>query len=139
MEMPANAGIGALAARSAVRGAGDYDAGQLAFAFERLGGALGVSVAADWIGFNTTVLADRTGPAAALLAAVVGAARLEESAVGRERQLMVEEANQVADDMVRFPLQLAFEGAFGRTGYGLPVGGLPETLEAIGGDAVRRY
>jgi zinc protease len=139
MEMPANAGIGALAARSAVRGAGDYDAGQLAFAFERLGGALGVSVAADWIGFNTTVLADRTGPAAALLAAVVGAARLEESAVGRERQLMVEEANQVADDMVRFPLQLAFEGAFGRTGYGLPVGGLPETLEAIGGDVVRRY
>lgn len=139
METPATAGVGALAARSAVRGAGDYDAGQLAFAFERLGGALGVSIAADWVGFNTTVLADRTGQAAALLAAVTGAARLEESDVGRERQLMIEEANQVADDMVRFPLQLAFEGAFGRAGYGLPVGGLPETLEAIGVERVRQY
>ena len=39
-EPPAQAGLGALTARSAVRGAGDLDAGALAFAFERLGGTL---------------------------------------------------------------------------------------------------
>jgi len=37
----------------------------------------------------------------------------------------------VADDMFRYPFQLAFAGAFGDAGYGLPVSGLPETLATI--------
>ena len=44
---------------------------------------------------------------------------------------MVAEAEQVADDMFRFPFQLAFAVAFGESGYGLPVAGLPETLASI--------
>ena len=44
---------------------------------------------------------------------------------------MIAEAEQVADDMFRYPFQLAFAAAFGERGYGLPVGGLPETLPAI--------
>ena len=37
---------------------------------------------------------------------------------------MVAEAEQVADDMFRYPFQLAFAAAFGEQGYGLPVAGL---------------
>jgi zinc protease len=44
---------------------------------------------------------------------------------------MVSEAEQVADDMFRYPFQLAFAGAFGNAGYGLPVSGLPDTLAKI--------
>ena len=51
--------------------------------------------------------------------------------MARERGLMIAEAQQVADDMFRYPFQLAFAAAFGDEGYGLPVGGLPHTLPAI--------
>ena len=57
-------GLGALTVRSAVRGAGDLDAGALAFAFERLGGTLSPSAASDWLGFGTSVLAEHLAEAA---------------------------------------------------------------------------
>lgn len=52
---------------------------------------------------------------------------------------MIEEALQVADDMFRFPVQLAFRAAFNETGYGLPVHGLPETLKGIEPQQVREF
>lgn len=130
-EHPGQAGIGVLALRSAVRGAGELDAAGLAFGFERLGGSLGVSAASDWLGFTTSVLVDRMKEAAHLLHLVMTEAALADDDVIRERTLMLEEALQVADDMFRFPFQLAFRAAFGERGYGLPVSGLPETLPAI--------
>ena len=67
LELPTEAGLGSLALRSAIRGAGQYDAEQLALAFERLGGSLGASTATDWLGMGTTVMSERLAPAAALL------------------------------------------------------------------------
>ncbi|MEP6689066.1 MAG: insulinase family protein [Gemmatimonadales bacterium] len=131
LDPPAQAGLGALTVRSAVRAAGDLDAAALAFALERLGGTLSPVAASDWLGFGTTVLAEHLAPAAALLSLVHTSPRLEEDDVARERGLMVAEAQQVADDMFRFPFQLAFAAAFGGEGYGLPVAGLPHTLPAI--------
>jgi len=131
LDPPAQAGLGALTVRSAVRGAGELDAGALAFAFERLGGTLGPVAATDWLGFGTTVLAEHLAEAASLLHLVYASPRLEEGDVDRERGLMVAEAQQLADDMFRYPFQLAFAAAFGEEGYGLPVAGLPHTLPAI--------
>jgi zinc protease len=128
---PSQAGLGALAVRSAVRGAADLDAGELAFAFERLGGTLGTSIASDWLGFGTTVLSEHLGEAGALLNLVLENPRLNEADITTERDLMAVEAEQVADDMFRYPFQLGFAAAFGDTGYGLPVSGLPHTLPAI--------
>jgi zinc protease len=128
---PAQAGLGALTVRSSVRGAGQLDAGALAFAFERLGGTLGPVAASDWLGLATSVLAEHLGEAAALLHLAHASPRLEEREVERERGLMLAEAQQVADDMFRYPFQLAFAAAFGEEGYGLPVAGLPHTLPAI--------
>jgi zinc protease len=136
---PGQAGLGALTIRSSVRAAGDLDAGGLAFAFERLGGTLSPTTASDWLGFGTSVLAENLGEAAALLDLVFTQARLAEPEVSTERGLMVTEAEQVADDMFRYPFQLGFAGAFGDVGYGLPVGGLPETLPTISSADVRTW
>jgi zinc protease len=138
-EPAGRAGLGALTIRSSIRGAGDFDAAGLAFAFERLGGTLGTTAASDWLGLGTTVLAEHLGEAAALLRLVLSAPRLGEEEVGTERGLMVIEAEQVSDDMFRYPFQLAFAGAFGDAGYGLPVGGLRDTLASIGTADVRTW
>jgi zinc protease len=136
---PSRSGLGALTIRSSARGAGDLDAGELAFAFERLGGTLSTSSASDWLGFGTTVLSENLGEAATLLDLVFTDPRLGESEVEIERGLMATEAEQVADDMFRYPFQLGFAGAFGDDGYGLPVGGLPDTLPTITPDEVRAW
>ena len=133
------AGIGALTARSATRGAAGLDAGGLAFAFEGLGGTLGASAASDWLGFGTTVLAEHLGEAAALLESVFSEPHLDDASVELERETMVAEAEQVTDDMFRYPFQLAFAEGFGADGYGLPVAGLPGTLSAISGADVRAW
>src|SRR3954463_15438586 len=128
---PARAGLGALGIRSSVRGAGHLDSAGLAFAFERLGGTLGASAASDWLGFGTTVLSEHLGEAAILLKLVTESPRLGDADIITERELMVIEAEQVWDDMFRYPFQLGFAAAFGQAGYGLPVSGLPHTLPAI--------
>jgi zinc protease len=136
---PNQAGLGALAIRSSVRGAGQLDGGELAFAFERLGGTLAASSASDWVGFGTTVLSEHLGDAATLLRLVLESPRLSDTDVSTERELMVVEAEQVADDMFRYPFQLGFAAAFGNAGYGLPVGGLPDTLPEIEPAQVRSW
>jgi zinc protease len=52
---------------------------------------------------------------------------------------MMAEAERVADDMFRYPFQLAFSAAYGEAGYGLPVAGLPHTLPAIAPADVRAW
>ncbi|HEY4647473.1 MAG TPA: pitrilysin family protein [Gemmatimonadales bacterium] len=136
---PGQAGLGSLLVRGSIRGAGDMDAGMLAFAFEQLGGSLGPTIAADWLGFTTTVLSQNLADAAVLLDMVTRTPRLGDQDLETEQALMVTEAEQVADDMFRYPFQLAFAEAFGEQGYGLPVGGLPETLRSIRADDVRAW
>lgn len=127
-ETTTDAGLGALAARSAIRGAGPFDAATLALAFERLGGSLGPSVSSDGLALGATVLTERLEDAAALMQLVIAEARFAEEDVSAERGVLIEEAREAADDMFRFPFQLAFRGAFGAGGYGLPAGGLEVSL-----------
>ncbi|HVX87950.1 MAG TPA: pitrilysin family protein, partial [Gemmatimonadales bacterium] len=127
-DIAAEGGLVALAARSAVRGAGPFDAAGLALAFERLGGSLVPSVSSDVLSLGATVLGEHAAEAAALLALVVREARFAEADVLAERAVLTEEAREAADDMFRFPFQLAFRGAFGDSGYGVPTGGTVESL-----------
>ncbi|HEY7681263.1 MAG TPA: pitrilysin family protein [Gemmatimonadales bacterium] len=133
------AGVSALAVRSAIRGAGELSAAELAFAFERLGGTLGSSITLDWLGFGTSVLASRLGEAAGLLDLVLSHPRYDEAQVVAERGLLVEETARVADDMFRYPFQLAFEVGFGGRAYGVPALGLPDQLRTVSVEQVRRW
>ena len=136
---PALAGLANLAIRSAARGAGDFDGGALAFALETLGGALSPSAGVDSAGFGVSVLAERMSEAAELLRLVYTAPRFDDAAIEAERRTLIDEAEHAADDMFRYPFQLAFATAFGDRGYGLPTAGLPETLPEIGVADVRAW
>lgn len=130
-ETAADAGLAALGLRGAARGAGGLDARGLALAFERLGGSLLPSAGPDTTGFAATVLAEHLGEAARLLSLVLETPAFDPGAVARERRLLVTEAEQLRDEMGRWPLLLALRGAFGPTGYGLPATGLPAALAGL--------
>jgi zinc protease len=133
------AGLGTLAMRSLARGAGGYDAEQLAAIFETMGGTLSTSVNADWFGVGTTVLADHAQEAALMLRAVLESPHYRDDDVERERRILHDEVRQVTDDMFRYPVQLAFSQAFHWKGYGVPVLGWPDTVERLSSEAVRRW
>jgi zinc protease len=138
-ETPTDAGIAALAVRSAIRGAGGLDAATLALACERLGGSLAPVASSDWVGLGISALAERAGEAALLLRDAWAEPALRDADVETERALLEEEARQQADDMFRYPFQLAFRAAFGPRGYGLPVGGSVESVRGLTAAAVREW
>ncbi len=139
VESPASAGLGALSIRASVRGAGPFELAGLADAFEALGGSLGTSIASDWFGLGASVLAEHRDQALRTLREVVEAPRFDPAELARERDTMIGEAVQAADDMFRRPVDLALGAAFGDQGYGLPVKGTPETLATLDQDAVIRW
>jgi zinc protease len=133
------AGVSALAVRSAIRGAANLDAAALAFAFERLGGTLSSSVALDYVGLGTSVLADNLAEAASLLDLVVAEPAYLGEQVAAERRLLVEETTQASDDMFRYPFQLAFAAAFGEQTYGVPALGWPDQLALVSAPDTRSW
>ena len=138
-EARGTAGLGALAVRAAVRGTATLDAAELALAFEACGGTLAPLIAADWFGFATTVLSEHGTAAAALLEEVLIRPRLDGDEIALERATLTEEAIHAADDMVRYPIQLALAAGFGPEGYGLPAHGLPDTVPRLGEGMVRAW
>ena len=138
-ETRSTAGLGALAVRASVRGTAVLDAAELALAFEACGGTLAPLIASDWFGFGTTVLSDQGPAAAALLAEVLIRPRLDGGEIALERATLTEEAIHAADDMVRYPIQLALAAGFGPEGYGLPAHGQPDTVPRLSEGMVRAW
>jgi predicted Zn-dependent peptidase len=85
------------------------------------------------------VLADQAVEGAGLLHAVLHAPGFDEGEVDRERGTLIDEVAQAADDMLRYPIQLALRAGFGDSGYGLPVQGLPDSVSALTGGMVRGW
>lgn len=130
-ETAENAGLAALAVRSLIRGAGPWGGAELALAAESLGGTLNPVVGSDWVGLGATVVDEQAAAGAALIQRVLAEPRYDPADVGTERSLLLEEARQMTDDMFRYPLQLASALAFGDSGYGVPVGGTPESVSRV--------
>jgi zinc protease len=136
VEARQTAGLGALAVRSAGRGAGPWSADDLADAFERQGGSLGANIAADWFGFGTSALREHLGRAGALLAGVLHQPVFAPAEVERERATLADEVAAGTDDMFRHPVQLALAAAFGDHRYGQPVKGWPESVRTLAAEQV---
>ncbi|MEK6598116.1 MAG: pitrilysin family protein, partial [Gemmatimonadota bacterium] len=125
--------------RSAVRGAGGYDAEGLADRIERMGGSLGTTIGSELWGFSTSILTEYLADASALLDLVMREPQFDPEAVLRERRLLEEIARQAVDDMYRHPIQLAFRAAFGDRGHGLPTAGYPETVAGLKAEMVAEW
>lgn len=136
---PEQAGIGALALKSAIRGAAGLDAAALAFAFERLGGSVSSTALLDWLGYSTTVLSGNLGQAAHLFEQLLFAPGHTDEAIMAEREILVSETRNVTDDMYRYPFQLALAAGYGGRHYGVAAGGLPETLGRLTPEQVRDW
>ncbi len=139
VETPETAGLATLAMRSMLRGTRHRDTSGLAAAAESLGGAISPLLSADVMGFGMTVVAGAVDRAAALLTEVLTAPRFDPDDVAAERVMLAADARAVADDMVRYPFQLAFGTAFDRRGYGAPMLGTPESLAAFDAASLRRW
>lgn len=138
-EDPGNAGLAALGIRAMLRGTEELDATALAFAIETMGGTLSPALSADLLGFAATVLTPHAAAATRLLLDVLERPGLAPEIVAIERGLLIEDARSVADDMFRFPLQLALGAAYGDTGYGSPLLGTPESIASFDPETVRAW
>src|SRR5262249_9776308 len=92
-----------------------------------------------WAGLGLTVLAPNLGRAARILDRTMHAPEFAPESILAERSLLVEETTQVADDMYRFPFQLAFAAGFSDKGYGIPALGLPEQISQLSPESVREW
>ena len=138
-EVAGTAGLTALTLRSMLRGTGACDASQLALAIESLGGVFSTSLTVDTLGFSTTVVPERADVAAGLLAELLFDPRFDPVAVSTERDLLLQDALAVADDMMRFPFELAFGVAFGDSGYGVPMLGTPGSIGTFTHEVLRDW
>lgn len=130
-EGPATAGQVSWMLRTALRGAGKWDAEAFAFAAELLGGTPAPVAGADGAGWALTVPACYAGLAAELLRCLALEPTLSDDALERERALMAQDAARLRDDMLRYPLQRVLRQAFGEDPYGQPVLGEPESMPRL--------
>ncbi len=133
------AGITALAARTASRGTTLRTSLQIAAESELLGGSIGASVGPETFGWSISVPAANLQPALALLADVVQHATLEDDALETERAAMITDAARLRDDMYRYPMRLATEAAYGNHPYSIPAGGTEESLRALTPADIRKW
>lgn len=138
-DAPHLAGRGMLAVRSAVRGAGPYGVTRLPLAFERIGGTIHPSCSTETFGWHTTLPQESFGEAADLLRWVSESPRHDADQVRHERDLQVDDARRLIDDMSRYPLRLALRARFPDHRYGMSPGGTPETVEGLDEGHVREW
>jgi zinc protease len=133
------AGIGTLMMRATVKGTQSRSADDIAAESEMLGGTIGTSVSSDGGGWTISVPVPRHREAIALLQDVVQQPRFDAAAVEIEKSIALAQLAQLRDDMVRYPVRLAMEAAYGGHSYGRGTLGTEESLRAISRDAVSRW
>ena len=138
-ETSETAGLSALLARTAVRGAGGLDAEQLALAAERLGGSIGTSASADAVGWGMTVRPEAAREAARLLFSVATEPGLASEGLAVERSLQASDAARRRDDMFGYPIQQVLALALPDSTYGLPALGTPATVPTLSDERVREW
>ena len=139
LEPPAAAGTSGLLARAMLKGTTSRTATQIAEDAELLGGSIGVAAGTESMGWSLSVPAKNAQAALDLLADVVQHATVPEDALETERAIAISDVKLMRDDMYRFPMRLAMEGAFAGHPYGQPAMGTEETLASIGVEQVREW
>lgn len=122
------AGLATLLARTTLKGTLRRSAERIALETELLGGSMSPSVTSDALGWTLSVTAPRLAAGIDLLADVVLDPTLPAEAFETERAVALSQLAQLRDDMMRYPIRLATEGAFAGHAYGRGLLGSEESL-----------
>jgi zinc protease len=133
------AGISTIMMRTSVKGTATRNAADIAGESETLGGSISASMTGDGGGWTFSVPVSRYRDAINLLQDVAQHPRFDDAAVDTERAMGLSQLAQLRDDMVRYPVRLATEAAFGDHPYGRSHLGTEDTLRSILADAVRDW
>jgi zinc protease len=133
------AGISTIMMRTSVKGTATRNAADIAGESETLGGSISASMTGDGGGWTFSVPVSRYRDAINLLQDVAQHPRFDDAAVDTERAMGLSQLAQLRDDMVRYPVRLATEAAFGDHPYGRSHLGTEDTLRSLLADAVRDW
>jgi zinc protease len=125
------AGMATLMARTTLKGTARRDAEAIALETELLGGSISPAVTSDGIGWTLSVTAGHLAAGIDLLADVVLEPTIPDEAFETERRVALSQLAQLRDDMMRYPIRLATEAAFGAHPYGRGLLGSEATLAAV--------
>jgi zinc protease len=138
-ELPSQAGITSMLARTALKGTVRRSATQIAEEGEMLGGSVSGGASAESFGWSISVPMRYADQAVALLADVAEQPVIPEEALVTERTIALADLAALRDDMYRYPMRLATMAAYAGHPYGMPVSGDESTLPTITAAAVREW
>src|SRR4029453_2537500 len=136
---PERLGVAQLTADSLLRGAGSWDAPQLARAIEDLGATMDAVAGYDATILSADFLADDLDAGIDLLRAVLRDPRLEKAEVRRARDELLGQLSGDLEDPGTVANQCFASLLYGDHPYGRPPHGLPSTLPEISAKDVRRF
>lgn len=130
-EDAARAGIATVASRTTLKGTSRRDGEAIALETELLGASITPAVTGDGVGWTLSVTPPRLAAGIALLADVVLSPIFPHAAFETERAIALSQLAQLRDDMMRHPVRLAHEAAFGTHAYGRGTLGNEDTIRAL--------
>ena len=136
---PERLGVAQLTADALLRGAGSWDAPQLARAIEDLGATMDAVAGYDATILSADFLADDLDKGIDILRAVLRDPRLEKAEVRRARDELLAQLSADLEDPSTVANQCFASLLYGDHPYGRPLQGLPSTLPEISAKDVRRF
>jgi len=131
-ESPSLAGVAHVVEHMLFKGSSDYGLGELTRAIERGGGEINAWTAFDHTVYHAVLGRDHTAGAIDAIGDALLAPRVDPEELAREREVILEEIRQGADDPARSVAQSLFATAFAAHPYRRPVIGTAESVKRLG-------
>jgi zinc protease len=131
-EAAAQAGVAHVVEHMLFKGSHRYGVGELTRAIERSGGEINAWTSFDHTVYHAVLGRDHVDEAVAAIGDTLLAPRVDPDELERERQVILEEIRQGADDPARSVAQSLFAAAYVAHPYRRPVIGTPESVQRLG-------
>ena len=131
-ETPPLAGVAHVVEHMLFKGSSDYGLGELTRAIERGGGEINAWTAFDHTVYHAILGRDHTEGAIDAIGDALLAPRVDPEELAREREVILEEIRQGADDPARSVAQSLFATAFVSHPYRRPVIGTADSVRRLG-------
>jgi zinc protease len=138
-ETPDIAGITNLLLKSSMKGSRSYTAAELAERIENLGTSIGLTMAADYLGFSIKLLSPRARDGLSLLREVISAPTFPPEEVEKEKESIYAEIRRQRDSMFSRSLDLFNRARFGTHPYGLPASGEETAIAGLTDEVVKDW